>query len=93
MKTQVKRYRPHLDARIHAVEWPKDMTAAEFLGSLLKDWRDKDAFVIADDGSLTVRTNQGLATMYPTWLLIFGTAAEFYPVPPAIFHGRWVEDS
>ena len=88
----MRRYKPNPGARIHAEEWEAGVTAAAFLASLPDDWRDRDMFAIESDGSLTVRTNQGLATMLPTWVLIFGTAAEFYPVPPAIFHGRWVLD-
>lgn len=91
--TALKRYKPNTDARVHAIEWPAGVTAEEFLASVPKDWRDRDMLSLEDDGSVTVRTNQGLATMYATWFLIFGTAAEFYPVPPAIFNGRWVLDA
>lgn len=84
--TAPRRYKPNPDARIYAVEWTGN------LDDLPRDWRDRGMFDLDDDGTLTVRTNQGVATCYVGWLIIFGTAAEFYPVPPAIFHGRWVAD-
>lgn len=81
-----KRYKPNPDARIYAVEWTGD------LESLPLDWRKRDMFDVDEDGTLIVHTNQGLASCWRGWFIIFGTAAEFYPVPPAIFHGRWVAD-
>ena len=82
-------YKPNPDARVFAVEWPAGLTADEFLRGLPRDWLERDMFSITED-YVVVRTNQGLAYMYPGWFLIFGTAAEFYPVPPAIFTARWV---
>ena len=77
-------YKPNPDARIWAAEWRGD------LNDLPRDWRERDVFTLDEDGSLIVRTNQGLATCYLGWFIIFGTAAEFYPVPPAIFTQRWM---
>lgn len=84
--TTPRRYKPNPDARIHAVEWTGHVE------DLPVDWRERDAFTPDENGTLIVRTNQGLATCYVGWFIIFGTAAEFYPVPPAIFNGRWVAD-
>jgi hypothetical protein len=82
-----RRYRPNPDARIYAAQWTGDPT------SLPADWLDRDMFDLDEDGTLLVRTNQGIAVCPDDWHLIFGTAAEFYPVPAAILAARWVLDA
>jgi hypothetical protein len=84
--TTPRRYKPNPDARIYAIEWTGD------LDELPSDWQSRDVCYLDEESNLVVRTNQGLAVGYVGWFLIFGTAAEFYPVPPAIFHGRWILD-
>lgn len=69
------------------------MSAPRHIVDLPTDWRERGMFTLDEDGTLIVNTNQGLATCYVGWFIIFGTAAEFYPVPPAIFHGRWELDT
>ena len=84
--TAPRRYKPNPDARIWAVEWTGDFDAIPL------DWRERDIFTLDEDGTLIVRTNTGLVTCYLGWFIIFGTSAELYAVPPAIFRARWVVD-
>lgn len=78
-------YRPNPAVRVSAAQWTGD------LADLPRDWVKRDMFTADEDGTLIVRTNQGLATCHLGWFIIFGTSGEFYPVPPAVFHERWIE--
>lgn len=80
------RYKPNPNARIQAVEWRgeiEDFPAA---------WRSLDMFYLNEAGDLVVRTPNGPGRAQVGWFVINGLGGEFYPVPPGIFHTRWVLD-
>lgn len=70
---------------IEAVQWNGD------LDDLPAKWREMDMFQLDDDGSLTVRTLDGLATAEIGDYIIRGTVNEFYPVKRVIFEGKYRE--
>lgn len=70
---------------IEAVQWKGD------LSDLPARWRELDMFKVEEDGSLTVRTLDGLATAEIDDYVVRGTVNEFYPVKRLIFEGKYRE--
>lgn len=68
---------------IQAVQWAGDMN------DLPEKWRELDMFLLEDDGSLTVRTLDGLASAEVGDYVVRGTANEFYPVRRVIFEHKY----
>jgi len=54
-------------------------------------WRELDMFTLDDDGSITVRTLDGLASAEVGDYIVRGTVNEFYPVKRLIFEGKYRE--
>ncbi len=70
---------------VEAVQWNGD------LEDLPTRWRELDMFQLEEDGTLTVRTLEGLASAEAGDYIIRGTVNEFYPVKRLIFEGKYRE--
>jgi hypothetical protein len=70
---------------IEAVQWNGDIE------DIPLRWRELDMFEVDEDGSLVVRTLDGLARADLGDYLIRGTVNEFYPVKRLIFEGKYRE--
>lgn len=70
---------------IEAVQWNGD------LEDIPLRWRELDMFEVDEDGSLIVRTLDGLARADLGDYLVRGTVNEFYPVKRLIFEGKYRE--
>ena len=70
---------------IEAVQWNGD------LADIPAKWLGLDMFQLDDDGSLTVRTLEGLASAEVGDYIVRGTVNEFYPVKRLIFEGKYRE--
>lgn len=72
---------------IEAVQWNGD------LEHLPAKWRAMDMFQLDEDGLLTVRTLDGLASAEVGDYIVRGTVNEFYPVKRLIFEGKYREQA
>lgn len=70
---------------IEAVQWKGD------LADIPAKWLSLDMFQLDDDGALTVRTLDGLASAEVGDYIVRGTVNEFYPVRRLIFEGKYRE--
>jgi hypothetical protein len=68
---------------IQAVQWAGDMN------DIPSKWRELDMFELDSDGSLTIRTLDGLASAEVGDYIVRGTANEFYPVRRPIFEHKY----
>jgi hypothetical protein len=65
------------------VQWAGDMN------DIPLKWRELDMFELDSDGSLTIRTLDGLASAEVGDYIVRGTANEFYPVRRPIFEHKY----
>ena len=70
---------------IEAVQWAGD------LADIPVKWLELDMFKLDEDGTLTVRTLDGLASAEVGDYIVRGTVNEFYPVKRLIFEGKYRE--
>lgn len=78
-----RRYAPRRDAVIEAVQWNGK------LSDLPTAWRELDMVVPDEDGTLIVRTLEGLSVARRGDYVVRGTGAEFYPVRKPIFEAKY----
>lgn len=76
------------------VPLPRPIEAVQWSGGLEDlptKWRELDMFQLETDGTLTVRTLEGLACAEVGDYIVRGTVNEFYPVKRLIFEGKYRE--